>query len=507
MVALDPDSTARREHIAIDAAAPDGRAWTDESALRAVTDRLGLDIVTEILEGGSSARVYQARADDGSLVAVKVLVAEPGAVDGHDLESFANKLRQIDTICRHAPKLGARYLPVMHSFEGRGWAAYTTPWFESEDTAACLRGVGAAAAAPVFGAGRAVGAGAGSDAGEGDVSSTGAKVSSAGEGAGAREGVGSAGPGVGSAGAGEGDESSAGTLGDQRFFDQYRAVIDDVFVGGYGTDSVEPSPGYLVDVHVGRFLRRFALLQQHLPTELTEAAELVVNGVACQSPRRLLSRMVEQERPRLEAMAPPKLSFPAHGDANTRNILVRPGPDGSPDFRVIDPRGSTDHWDLVYDLAKILFSLTVWDPALRLGFALDTEAGPEPASYEVGFGCPTFSGYRRAIHRFVPFLEGLDGLSDLLADDPQWRQRLILTHDLHVLAEAPCRLSDRKPKFDHLGNDSSPESLATGHYLLGTLLVNDLARQLASGGDLDIDRHLALVTGDLASRCACRRTR
>jgi hypothetical protein len=64
---------------------------------------------------------------------------------------------------------------------------------------------------------------------------------------------------------------------------------------------------------------------------------------------------------------------------------------------------------------------------------------------------------------------------------------------MHVLAEAPCRLSDRKPKWGCDGEPSSPEQLALGFYLMGTLLINELAGQLAAAGDLDGDRHLSLM--------------
>jgi hypothetical protein len=403
---------------------PASDGWTDKDALACVADRLSLEVIEEILEGGSSARVYKTRAGDGAFVAVKVLVEQPGVVDGHDLASFQNKLVQIDKIRAEAPELGARYLPVLHSIDGGRWAAYTTPYFESEDTAACLREPG----------------------------------------------------------------------GEPAFFRQYNAIIGDLLLRGYAVDAVPAPPGYLADVHVGRFLRRFPILERSLPAELVAADELVVNGRLCQSPRVLLQRLLHGSGPRLERMAPAQLMFPAHGDANTRNILVRPGSGEPVDFRIIDPRGSTDYWDPVYDLAKALFSLSVWDPALRLGLAIRRS---RPGQYEVGFRCPVYEGYRVAIHRFLPYLEKHTELPALFEKDPQWNTRLLLTHDLHVLAEAPCRLSDLKPKWDCRGAESSPATLAVGHYLLGALLVNDLAEQLAGAGELDADRHLRLVTGDL----------
>jgi hypothetical protein len=186
---------------------------------------------------------------------------------------------------------------------------------------------------------------------------------------------------------------------------------------------------------------------------------------------------------------------PAHGDFNTRNVLLstRPGATAA-DFRLIDPRGSTEPWDPVYDLAKTLFSLSVWDPALRTGFSV-RRAGRH--GYRVAFRQPVFPGYRAAIHAFLPRLRSHEGLSDLFRDDPAWLDRLLLTHDLHVLAEAPCRLSDPKPKPDLRGAESAPAELALGHYLLGTLLINDLAAQLSRTGRVDAGRHLALVTDRL----------
>jgi len=409
-----------------------GATWTDETALARVADELSLEVIAEVLDGGSSARVYRARRSDGSEVAVKVLVEQPGVVDGHDLSSFQGKLTQIERIRAHAPALAARYTPVLDSLDGDGWAAHTTLWYDSVDAAACLRD------------------GAGED----------------------RDGVGT-------------------------FFGQFMAILAGLFVDGYGAGSSPTPAGHLLTVNVGRFLRRFGMLERALPAELVARDELVVNGVPCRSPRALLAQIVAGDGPQVGHMAPPRLMFCAHGDANTRNLLVGAPVDGAVDFQIIDPRGSCDPWDPVYDLAKILFSLSVWDPALRLGFTVQAGRRRGPGSYDVGFRRSTYDGYRAAIHGFLPFLDDHPGIAALLGGDEHWRDRLLLTHDMHVLAEAPCRLSDPKPKFDCLGEPSSPQQLSIGHYLLGTLLVNDLVQQLSTTGTIDADRHLGLLTGDL----------
>ncbi|MEX2971497.1 hypothetical protein [Streptomyces sp. C184] len=403
----------------------------EQRAREAAAQRLGLEVGEEILDGGSPARVHRARTADGTELVLKVLTAASGAVDGHDLASFRGKREQIELIRQAAPQLGVHYLPVRDSIEGSGWAACTTPYYPSRDLAACLR---------------------------------------------------------------EGPE------GTRRFFAHHDAVVHGLFVHGYATRTVPAPAGHLTDVNLGRFLRRLPVLARHLP-EVAAADELVINDRRCASPARLLHRLSDEHAARLRRLAPPRLMFPAHGDANVRNILVGQADqetgsraDPETDYRIIDPRGSVDHWDPVYDLAKTLFSLTVWDPALRLGFAIDGGAGNGTPRYRVGFRRPVYPGYRSAAHGFLPYLE-TSAIPGLLEGDPGWRQRLLLTHDLHVLAEAPCRLSDLKPKPDAEGRCAPPEELALGHYLMGTLLLDDLVRQLTRPAEPDVDRHLALVTG------------
>ncbi|MGW4895643.1 hypothetical protein ACWEQL_25770 [Kitasatospora sp. NPDC004240] len=275
------------------------------------------------------------------------------------------------------------------------------------------------------------------------------------------------------------------------FFGRYTALTRALVLDGYAVQSHPAPPGYVARTVVGRFLRRLPALGAALPADLMAAERVTVNGVPCAAPQLVLERLAG----RLAPLAPPRLMAPAHGDANTRNVLLAARPGAAPeDFRIIDPRGSTEPWDPVYDLAKTLFSLSVWDPALRLGFAV---RGSARTGYEVGFRQPSFPGYRAAIHRFLPHLAAHEGLAELFRDDPHWLRRLLLTHDLHVLSEAPCRLSDRKPKPDLRGRDSSPVELALGHYLLGTLLINDLAGQLDRTREVDATSHLALVTDRL----------
>jgi len=378
--------------------------------------QLGLTVGEEILDGGSAARVFRATGADGADVALKVLTADAGLVDGHDLDSFLGKLRQLNWIRAGDETLAARCLPVLHAVRGPGWAAYTTPFYESVDSAASLR--------------LALGCGA--------------------------------------------------------FFDLQTKLVKDLIVYGYGQASAPAGPGFLTSALVDRIPRRWRVLREALPAEVLDADPLVVNGVPCANPRRLLAELTAGPPPWWNRLAPPRLMFPAHGDANTRNVLV--GADG---FRLIDPRGSTAWWDPVYDLAKTLFSLTVWDPALRLGTHTRRDGD---GGWLVGFRRPAYPGYAAAACQFLDRLQAMPALAALLGDDRHWADRLLWTHALHTLAEAPCRLSDRKTRHDPAGLPITPEELALCHYLLGALLLHDL---VTAEGELNAETHLALVAGAL----------
>ncbi len=94
---------------------------------------LDLEVLREILEGGSSARVYQARTAEGEDMVLKVLGSGgPTVVDGHDLGSFRAKAEQIAQIRQASPQLGSRYLPITHSIDAGTWLLTrrrtTRPW-------------------------------------------------------------------------------------------------------------------------------------------------------------------------------------------------------------------------------------------------------------------------------------------------------------------------------------------------------------------------------------------
>jgi hypothetical protein len=207
-----------------------------------------------------------------------------------------------------------------------------------------------------------------------------------------------------------------------------------------------------------------------------------VNGRTIAPIGELLARA---ERPgALPALQPAALWYPVHGDLNLGNLLIRPGrPGQEPGFTVIDPRGVTSHFDPVYDAAKALFSLTLFDAAMAAGFAIHREHGrdytvrlrePAPALASAAAELPGLvasTGFFRALDR----------------TDPLWRRRLLYAHAFHVLAESACRLSDQTHRALPGGatGRAARHELATGLYLSGLLLLDSLL-----SGPPDPEKHL-----------------
>jgi hypothetical protein len=161
---------------------------------------------------------------------------------------------------------------------------------------------------------------------------------------------------------------------------------------------------------------------------------------------------------------------------------------------VLDPRGTLRFWDPVYDFAKALFSLTAFEPGLASGFAVSRRAGTgDRPSYRVALR-GDHRGHLAAAVRFLPFLDRLPFAAELDRVDPGWRRRLFYTHAVHCLAEAACRLSDRKPRVypDATGWDACL-LLARGLYLIGLVLLNDL---VGTAGEVSPRAHLGWLAAE-----------
>jgi len=218
------------------------------------------------------------------------------------------------------------------------------------------------------------------------------------------------------------------------------------------------------------------VLREHLP-ELVEAQDLTVNG------RRIpgLSALCEQARAAGRLFERATLAAPVHGDLNLGNMILPHDADPQA-LRLIDPRGVLNAFDPLYDLAKMLFSLTLFEQAMVGGYKLARDA---PGVWRVA---------PATVNRHAATGVATIAASDVFAasasaaglETTGWRARWLLAHAAHVLAEAPCRLSDRAEPLPVRRNR------AAGLLLCGLLLMHDLLERLRRHEPLDA-AHLAAL--------------
>jgi hypothetical protein len=274
--------------------------------------------------------------------------------------------------------------------------------------------------------------------------------------------------------------TDAGAL--PRFWDDLRRIVSEVSTLGYMRSSCRPPPGYISLVHVQRIARRHGILQKSLPDGLADVKRMIINGVSCRNPLENARRLVDSGI--IRRIDPVRLYYPVHGDLNIRNILV-----GRGGYRLIDPRGTIDHWDPAYDISKMLFSFTVWDGALRSGF--DITRGDEWL-VNIRGGIPP--GYRAAARCLMSQLRRFSAFAELTEGDEGWDDRYLVGHAFHLLAEAACRLSDLKRRRTEAASEPiSTIELSAGHYLFGALLLEDAVRQLEADGHIDAVKHFELL--------------
>ena len=258
------------------------------------------------------------------------------------------------------------------------------------------------------------------------------------------------------------------------FLRDVSAVLRMITEHGYAQQSWPAAPDHFVTTHLARVRRRLPMLHRHLPAELLADQPIVVNGRRCRSLPRLLAE-VGSDDALLGVLQPGQLAFPVHGDLHLGNLLLRRGsPD--PEFTVLDPRGVLTPWDPVYDFAKSLFSLTIFERAITSGFRVAslTEPGSRSAGYTVSLS-DNRNGYLLAAGRFLAVLAELPYLRHLDQVDPNWRTRLRFAHACHCLAESACRLSDRKYRvFGHTRGWDACVLLSTGLLLHGIRQLDEL---------------------------------
>lgn len=347
-----------------------------------VRSDLGAVAVRPLAGGGSAARLWRVERATGGPVVVKETTVADGLVDGHDLDTFRRKPRQVALVHTRLPRLSPHYPAIVGEWSGPGWAAYAMPWYDG---------------VPLV-------------------------------------------------------DRPAET----------ERVFGILTADGYAAESFPAPPDHFATVHVGRLAGRLPLLRRFLEPELFDRDRVEVNGRSCRTLPALLAAL-RADGDLHAAMRPGRLAPPVHGDLNLGNVLVRP--DGG--FVVLDPRGVLDPWDPVYDFAKALFSLTVFEQAMAGGFTVDGDAA---AGYRVALRLPPLDAAG-----FLPMLDRLPYAATLDRHDPRWRRRLLVSHAVHCLAESACRLSDRKPRaYGEVRGAAACLLLARGLHLAGLRLLEDV---------------------------------
>jgi Phosphotransferase enzyme family len=258
------------------------------------------------------------------------------------------------------------------------------------------------------------------------------------------------------------------------FLRDVSAVLRVLTESGYAQRSWPSAPDHFVTTHLARVRRRLPLLHRHLPAGLLADQPIVVNGRRCRSLPRLLAEVSANDA-LLATLRPGRLAFPVHGDLHLGNLLLRRGgPD--PEFTVLDPRGVLMPWDPVYDFAKSLFSLTIFERAITGGLRVGRtiQSGSRSGGYTVAL-TDNRDSYLMAAERFVPALAELPYFRHLDRVDPNWRTRLRFAHACHCLAESACRLSDRKSRaYGEVRGWDACVLLSTGLLLHGIRQLDEL---------------------------------
>ncbi len=263
--------------------------------------------------------------------------------------------------------------------------------------------------------------------------------------------------------------------GPAAFVAWYAHFLSDLIRDGYAVRRAAAPPGWFASLYARRVCRRLPVLSRWLP-EPALAAELVVNGELCRGPRRLMAAIADDSELG-RSLDPPHLFLPVHGDLNLGNVRL----DRSKEWVLVDPRGTLEDWDIVYDVAKSVLSLLIFDHALADGVRVSLEREGKIPRWRVEPRTAAGAASRDATDAVTREIDVIPALARVL-DGDDWRTRLRFGVAFHALADAACRISDDKSGWQPDARTLSARvELAVGLWLVGTLLLERLLRAREAG--------------------------
>jgi hypothetical protein len=250
-----------------------------------------------------------------------------------------------------------------------------------------------------------------------------------------------------------------------------RRAIESLLDGCYRTPDVPARPGGHARRHHNRVLRRLPIVAR-LDRDLVRGTR-VINGTPCRSVHELFVALRRHDAT-ARAIDPQWLCPPVHGDLNMENILVR----AEADLVLLDPRGTRGAWDPIYDVAKLTASALVFEDGLPNGFDITRggDGGPGEWCVRPSRRTPAYASFAHEIGCVLGDAAGESRATRRAWGT--WDLRLLVAVACHVLAEAPCRISDTKDRTlanGHRGTDAQ-RNLAIGLFLVGNLLLEKVVR-------------------------------
>ncbi|GAA1691586.1 hypothetical protein GCM10009745_41160 [Kribbella yunnanensis] len=233
------------------------------------------------------------------------------------------------------------------------------------------------------------------------------------------------------------------------------------------------------DFYLDRIARRAVILRASLPACLLTAESVVVNGTVIRGLNRTCADAWDLRTHLGEAV----LTVPVHGDLNLRNMLFGPAREATNGVTLVDPRGTLAYWDPYYDLAKMLFSASIFDATMASGFNVD-QYGRE---FQISLRKARDEPLLRSVLTAIPRMASEIASAADRGTESTFPWHVALAHACHVTAEAACRLSVTQ---DSLG---TRKNRAIGLLLFGMILLNDLLEKHADRRPLDLSEHLSLI--------------